>query len=393
MILSLRERFGGFYLPLVLRFLLSVANNLKRYLIPLFVYTITNSIFFSALVLTLEWLPKILSFLFLGRLIDSIGERVVFLWCCIFSALLSVGLIHQSSEVIYTLVLSGAISLFGSLSSLCIEKLASKNSTDKRFTALQGKMQQAEQLCTLAMPVIASYLIYTNVEVGIYLLSSAFLLCFIVGLTIPSAEKKSVVKISFSESLKYIVHPKLIRYTLSGFLANMTLSALIAFMPETVTKVLGGDVSWYGITFSFAATLTLISIPILTHSIERYGQSRCLNGILGTLIIVSTVIALNRNLYAFIGAFALLSCGVNFLGLVYRTERVKHIPQELFANTVGVLTFFMIMPAVLASTCVALLSSYVNSECIVVISCLPASIGLLIFLATTAKHSANNVEC
>lgn len=173
----------------------------------------------------------------------------------------------------------------------------------------------------------------------------------------------------------------------------MTLSALIAFMPETVTKVLGGDVSWYGITFSFAATLTLISIPILTHSIERYGQSRCLNGILGTLIIVSTVIALNRNLYAFIGAFALLSCGVNFLGLVYRTERVKHIPQELFANTVGVLTFFMIMPAVLASTCVALLSSYVNSECIVVISCLPASIGLLIFLATTAKHSANNVEC
>lgn len=393
MIVSLRERLGGFYLPLALRFLLSVANNLKRYLIPLFVYTTTDSILFSALVLTLEWLPKILSFVFLGRLIDSIGERVVFLWCCTLSALLSGGLIHQSSEVIYTLVLSGGISLFGSLSSLCIEKLASKNSTDKRFTVLQGKMQQAEQLCTLAMPVIASYLIYTNVEVGIYLLSLAFLLCFIVGLTIPSTEKKPVVKISFSESLKYVVHPKLIMYTLSGFLANMTLSALIAFMPETVTKVLGGDVSWYGITFSFAATLTLLSIPLLTHSIERYGQSRCLSGILGALIIVSTVIALNRNLYAFIGAFALLSCGVNFLGIVYRTERVKHIPQELFANTVGVLTFFMIMPAVLASSCIALLSSYVNSEYIVAISCLPASIGLLIFLATTAKRSANNVEC
>ncbi|MDI6536574.1 hypothetical protein QMA77_06440 [Pantoea ananatis] len=383
----------GYYSPLTIRVFLSSSNHMRRHFLLLYIYKQTGSISASAMVFMLEWLPKLIAFGVFPRITSAIGEKKLFAVSSLVSCICLLSLHFINFTFVYLFSLCFIISLVASFSSIYIDTASAIRKSNVRFPHLQNLMQQAEQACTLIMPVVSSYFVFSGqgmTDIGVYILFTLYALCTLTALAdcvggkyVITSKKKTN---SITDGLKYLSSAPLRTYVVFSFLSLVSFSGISALLPEYLKSINASAEYNYSLVVCSASLLTMLALPIQNIILKKSGSNLSLK-LLMVFYFISILLLLipAARFSSLVIAYALMSISINALDVLFKIIRVRFIHPDDFRAAMGVFAIFMLLPIMCASVALSILGEDVSMQLLIKGLCAPAMILLAYLLISSFR--------
>lgn len=352
-----------------LRLIDGLATSTLAFAVPLIIYATTRSAAWSGIAFLFEWLPRLTAIPTAGPLVDRYGSNVVFIItnACratvIFAAV--VGLSYYPHAWLLLVLLAIISGMCAEISFVAAEHMGMAITTRRNLHKVQSTQVAIDQSVLVLGPVIASSLLTVGTTVTlvciIFLALSSTYLSYKASNSPPfsyssPAEERSLsvtrgLKAGLSivkteSSLKYAIISVGMYNTLMGLALSMTPAFVVERFHLNVTNV--------GTIWGVGAAISIITV-LLTERVVRYTGVTII-GVLSAVIgcVAMIAIAFTRNYTEYIlGLTVFISMDATY-AIFIRTARIRLIPKEHYANTVGVIVLLLLAPYPIAGGLLAI---------------------------------------
>ncbi|GAA3299253.1 MFS transporter [Streptomyces cinereospinus] len=349
-----------------------VAGTTVMYAVPLIILTTTGSVALTGLAFLLEWLPRLLTMVGAGPIVDRHRPEWVFAYVCALRTLAAVAtgialLLGDGSAASPVVMGFGVLSgMLTEVSFLTMESLgaqASRHATD-RAHRVQTVLVGIDQSALLAGPLLGGVLLLAGPTVLLTVLAALSLLAAVGARGLPPTLRAagSMPKRSSAPWAGLATGCRVIaaRPALAWLVASMTTCGLISGVlqvsaPITLTTGFEVSTATAGTVWSVATVPSLLAIAAARKAIDRCGLWA--TGLTGaaSLSVAALTAALAPSVLLYGVALAVLLCGEGVLSVVLRTARARLIPPAVFASTLAVTLLAILAPFPLAGAIVAVL--------------------------------------
>ncbi|MEW2403493.1 MFS transporter [Streptomyces sp. NPDC046862] len=349
-----------------------VVGTTVMYAVPLIILTTTGSAALTGLAFLLEWLPRLLTMVGAGPLVDRRRPERVFAYVCVLRTLAAVatGTVlllgdggAASAVVMGFGVLSGMLT---EVSFLAVESLGAQASrhASGRAHRVQAVLVGIDQSALLAGPLLGGVLLLAGPTVLLAALAALSLLAGVGAGRLPPTLRAadSLPQQSSTPWAGLLVGCRVIaaRPALGWLVASMTTCGLISGVlhvsaPITLAASFEFSTATAGTVWSIVTVPSLLAIAAARRVIDRLGLWA--TGLAGAaaLSVAALTAALATSPLVYGIALAALLSGEGVLSVVLRTARARLIPPEVFASTLAVTLLAILAPFPLAGAIVAVL--------------------------------------
>ncbi|TQE34190.1 MFS transporter [Streptomyces ipomoeae] len=349
-----------------------VAGTTVMYAVPLIILTTTGSVALTGLAFLLEWLPRLLTMVGAGPLVDRRRPERVFAYVCALRTLAAVAtgtaLLLADGGAASAVVLSfGVLSgMLTEVSFLAVESLGAQASrhASERAHRVQAVLVGIDQSALLAGPLLGGLLLLAGPTVLLTALAALSLFAAVGACGLPSTLRSadSLPKRPSTPWAGLLIGCQVIasRPALGWLVASMTTCGLISGVlhvsaPITLTADFEFSTATAGTVWSIATVPSLLAIAAAHRVIDRLGLWA--TGLTGAaaLSVAALTAALATSALVYGIALAVLLSGEGVLSVVLRTARARLIPPAVFASTLAVTLLMILAPFPLAGALVAAL--------------------------------------
>jgi len=336
------------------RLIAALSDQFILFAIPLLIYRKTESISLAGVAYIIEWIPRLISPLMSGALVDSFCSRKV--------AVISDGIRCALCLVAYSLFvfiptapfwifasIAGAIGLFYETSYLAFDVSLTRTSKTEDLPKVQSLIQSAEQLAFIVGPGLAVAIASVASLQFLFLFASGlfFVAAFLTSLTnqVGSVNEMSTLSnaiASLREGFRKVAtQPLLRKLSLICFLQNVAVGLCLSLSPGYLQEHFGLKESAFGMLSMLAGIASLVLFLILPRILKSLGMW----GLCATAVIASplalALMGMSQHYVPYYIGFASLVVVDGCLSIVLRTTRATLVPSQNLGAVISAMIFFL----------------------------------------------------
>lgn len=366
--LKSKNNFGNFpiYRYLTSRGMGWIADYLIIIGTPMVCYQATSDVKWSGLSLVFIWVPRIISLLISGHIVDNYSIRNILVYSDLIRTALalacSITVIVDSRFTVFAILTFAIVS--GFLFEICFiggEKLGSALAPRNTQPFIQSFLTALEQISIISAPAIVGLLLLTQYTwifatfFACYFLSSLVNIKLSIDIQSKKQESPSSAYKSLTVGLRQIYRdPVLLIIASLALSINFLLSLLNGGGVKLLNSISGGSVSDYGFINSTASIVCVFCLLISPLAVSRIGLWKF--GTCVALLAPITFFLLPLSISTVAFAFSITSflCMDSLFSVFIRTVRANRIPSEVYGSTVALFSLIVIVPMPLAGLTLSL---------------------------------------
>lgn len=332
-------------------------SQILFFVIPLLIYKLSNSVFYSGLAFSIEWLARIVSFPLSGLSADRFGSKRVYIVTDLIIGIIcaiSILLIKYfpNIAIINLIILSTVAGFLSEQGYVSAESLAPKLVPVSYYPKSQSILESLELLALLFGPLLAGlFILYFKIETLIAIAMS-FYICSAAAMRNIKKEIHPV-----STDLTFISgmlsgfrtisnYPYLINLVLLAMLINMLFGLMTGSAAVMVIGVYEKSDSYYALLNFLAGVFGIACIISFNYILKYFSIVKV--GVITFFLACMSCILLGfaHNFIAYVILYAFFY-GVNGLfSIFFRSERARIIPTDILGRTIGAIIFltFLLFP-------------------------------------------------
>ncbi len=341
----------------IARFFSLTGSQILFFALPLLIFKLTNSIFYSGLAFSIEWAARLISFPLSGYCADHFGSKRVYVLTdlvvgglCILSLLLM--LIFQGISLYVLMILATSAGFLSEQGYVSAESLAPKLVSSQYYPKSQSILEILELMSLLFGPFLSAiFLIYFSLN---HLILIAMIFYFL------SALAMKIIKVEghTANTQGNVVHELLLgfnvvkehSYLIQMILLSMLLNLLFGLMtgsaPAMVVGIFQKSDHFYALLNFSSGLFGAFVIILFNYALKHISILKI--GIITFLLACFSCICFGfiHSYLAYVLIYAFFY-GVNALfSIFFRSERARIIPKELLGRTIGSIIFitFLFFP-------------------------------------------------
>ena len=319
-------------------------ERLALFVLPLYMYKLTESKQMLGVIVMLEWLPTILLLPFAGRLVDKFGCRSCFVNTSIFRFLicfLFVFLAGKNPGVYMLLLFATLASAANIVAYLSFEKYVASQIEKNDVSNYYSFFSMSQQINYIISPMIGVLIVAAFSVQEFFMLYALlfFIIAFLFSMVIPrdkSIEYKLESGVSFSTLVGgLLLNRPLLNLALCMLLVNISLSVLITLIPDVII----GDFHFNEryVAYLFAASAVISGLLHMAYSYPALAKKMNLLGKMSTLLIPALLMTQVISSSSFFFMASILTIAVSLPFSVWvRTLRNSLLPKEGFATSASI---------------------------------------------------------
>jgi MFS family permease len=371
-----------------------VADALKTFVVPVLVFARTGSAAMSGIALIVEFVPKVALATLLGALAQRFRLRPQFLVGEAARAVLCMALLVAPS-IALVMVLSAAIAVASSYAYLLNESLVAVVFRDAERTAVQARLQAADQLARAAGPALGAALYaFCDARSILAIAGGLFLLCGLGLFCLPRSADRPAAggdlrAIAGGMARAFAVlrqSPSLARLTFLMFATNFASGVILAVAPAMIAEAFRLPLYFFGIAASAAAVATAAMMALIGR-----GGAGAMPGLgrrsLAALALALALVVVAPNFAVFVAGYALFTVANTSFATYMRVERLRFIPAHAVGETIGLLTALLWLSVPFSGAVVALLVAPLGFRATLLAASLVTVVSILVLQRGLARRS------
>lgn len=364
------------------RFIGYIGVSMASLIFPILVYNITNSKFYSGLIMLTEWIPKLYIYLTGGQLINKINPKKAYVLMDLSRALTFVlffGAIYFKS-IVFLFLAAPLSQSSNAISNIIFESLISCWWAENKKILGHTTLMYMDLLAGVS---IVPLLFYFKLEYIVVLGFFLFLLSFIIGVLNKHKHLLPLhidyVKTNLFDNVKEIfANKKLIGLSLLGFAMSSPIALISSQLPFFISnfeKELANSASFLS---GYKAILAMFSIVFLLIIRDIKNKKIIFNVSISLMFLSLTIILLNKNIYIFLFLFLFSSFGFYSYTIFAKDLRQNLIPKEKRLEFTGILISIEAFSYILSA--LLMMIFYNNLNYAIVFCLLILSLALFVFV-------------
>jgi len=336
------------------RLIAALSDQFILFAIPLLIYRKTESISLAGAAYIIEWIPRLISPLVSGALVDSFCSRKVAvvsdgIRCALCLIAYSLFVFIPSAPFWIFASIAGAIGLFYETSYLAFDVSLTRTSKTEDLPKVQSLIQSAEQLAFILGPGLAVAIASIASLQFLFLFASAlfFIAAYLTSHTDQVGSVKDVNSLSSAVASlregcrKIISQPLLRKLSLVCFLQNVAVGLCLSMSPGYLQEHFGMKESAFGILSMLAGCASLVMFLTLPRILKFSGMwALCATAVITSPLALALMGLSNHYIPYYIG-FASLVVVDGCLSIILRTTRATIVPSQNLAAVVSAMIFFL----------------------------------------------------
>lgn len=347
------------YYLFIARFFSLTGGQILFFAIPILIYTLTHSAFYSGIAFSLEWIARLISFPVSGFNTDYFGSKQVYI-----IADLSIGVFclaalilikhFSKGEVVILMILAMSAGFLCEQNYVSTESLAPNMVAAHQYPKMQSILSALDQVALLLGPSMGGLLIiYFKLE---DLIGFTVILFVISGFTMmqitlqPHSIKQSPalshtknmltgLKVVFSDSY-------LANLVILSMLYNFLFGLITSSAPIMAVGIFNQTPHFYAVMNILAGIFSIGAIVILNYSIRRF--SLVITGLLTFILsaLLCLLFTFLNSVWVYLFIYILFYCADGVFAVFFRSERLRVIPKSVLGRTIGatILMTFILFP-------------------------------------------------
>lgn len=332
-------------------------SQILFFVVPLLIFKLTQSAFYTGMAFSFEWTARIISFPLSGLLADRFGARKVYVisdMLIAFLILISIIItsIYHQLIIPFLVILSVLAGFLAEQGYVSAESLAPKLVDQSYYAKSQSILELLEQFALLFGPTIAGVFIFyfhasslLIISLALYVLS-ALAMCG-VQVTDRFISKHSSIKSDFLTGFSIILKNDYLKNIIVlSILMNFTFGLMTGSAPIMVLGIYDMGDKYYALlnlSAGIAGVMVtyLLNVLIKKHSIVSIGVGAYI-----LACILCILIGYSHSYSSYLFLFALFYAVSGAFSVFFRSERARVIPHSVLGRTIGAIIFitFVLFP-------------------------------------------------
>jgi len=336
------------------RLVAGLSDQLLLFAIPILVYRKTGSLSLSGFAYFLEWLPRIVSPLLAGVLVDFFCSKRVAILSDTVRCLLCLGafliLIYAPGAPFWIYAaIAGAVGLLWETSFLAFDITLSRTSSGSELPKVQSVIQGTEQFALIFGPGIAMGIATLLNLPSVFLVSGIlfFVATAVTTLTNPPARVPQTV--SFKAAAKLIgdgyatilKKPLLAKLIALCLAQNIAVGLAMSLSPGYLQAGLKMPESTFGVLTMTSGLVSLAMFFALPGVLDKIGLWALCRAAALLSPAALVIMGLSKSYLPYFVGFSLLVAIDGALSIVLRTVRASIIPPERLGSVVAAMIFIL----------------------------------------------------
>lgn len=332
-------------------------SQILFFALPLLIFKLTHSVFYSGIAFSLEWTARIVSFPLSGIVADKFGSKKVYVltdciigFLCIASATLMS--LFPFSDILILILLAVSVGFLSEQGYVSAESLAPKLVSAQFYPRSQSILELLELLALLFGPVLTGiFLLYFKIDNLIWV-AMVFYLFSALMMTQINVESHQIItesKIFKNISVGFHTiykHNYLINLVFLSMIANLMFGLMTGSAPVMIVGIYDKPDRFYAL-LNLAAGVFGVFVIVSVNWLLRYVSIIQVGAITFLMSCITCILlGIFHSFYSYIVLYAFYY-GVNALfSIFFRSERARIIPSDLLGRTIGSIIFitFLFFP-------------------------------------------------
>ncbi|MFG3404066.1 MFS transporter [Streptomyces sp. NPDC048142] len=335
----------------------ALGDQFLLFAIPLLAYKLTGSASQTGLIFLVEWLPRVIFLPVAGVLASRIRGYTLY----VYSDFIRSGLAIASFALMYLMpagnlitlcVLAAGMSLGGAQSHIALEATLPRFVPMNQMIRAQSIIQGTEQSSWVAGPALAALLASALPTTSLLVVIGAvYALTTLNTLSLrrwlrtekptEGAEELLTVRLvitGIGEGISILRKlPAILGLVGLAMTVNLMVGVGMATSAATTSGIFHKPDKYYGILSSGVGVVGILAFFIVPKVAKRLKPFAALMASYSLICLGGVGVGLANTFTEYAVSYAILLGTVGFFNVIMRTERVRRIPSEHFAKTIGII--------------------------------------------------------